>query len=231
MLLYKNRVSRAAARVVSSLGLLASGSLVASAITVQEIGVNPYQTPTISCSGIGTVTVYAGVNQLIVDGVAMNAFCIDPFHLSVPSSSDYQYVPLTSAPKGYPMSSTVALDIDRLWGNYYSPTMSATSAAGLQIAIWELVGGSYFHLNSANDYGAAGYISAVTSPTYTGPTASLIALTGPGQDYVVQQGSPDSPPREVPEGGVTAGLLGAALCVLIGLHQQLQPARARKILA
>ena len=230
MLLYKNRVSPAAARAVFGLGLFVSSSLVASAITVQEIGVNPYQTPTITCSGIGTVTVYAGVNQLVVDGVAMNGFCIDPFHFSVPSSSDYLYVPLTSAPKGYPMSSTVALDIDRLWGNYYSPTMNATAAAGLQIAIWELVGGSYFHLDSGNDYGAAGYISAVTSPTYTGPTASLVALTGPGQDYVVQQGSPDSPPQ-VPESGVTAGLLGAALCILIGLHRKLQPATAHKLLA
>jgi hypothetical protein len=199
------------ARGLVGLGLVAASSIGAHALTVQELGVNPYETPTITCMGIGTVTVYAGIDRLTVDGVAMNGFCIDPFHLSVPSSPNYQYVPLTSAPKGYNMSSGVALDVERLWGNYYSPNMSATAAAGLQIAIWELVGGGYFQLNSANDYGAANYIAAVTSPTYGGPVANLIALSGPGQDYVVQN---------VPEGGVTALLFGGALCALVLFYRK-----------
>jgi hypothetical protein len=212
MLLSINRFGMSAARGLLGLGLVAASSIGAYALTVQELGINPYETPTITCSGIGTVTVYAGINRLAVDGVPMNGFCIDPFHFTVSSSPNYQYVPLTSAPKGYNMSAGVALDIERLWGSYYSPNMSATAAAGLQIAIWELVGGSYFQLNSANDYGAAGYIAAVTSPAYTGPVADLIALSGPGQDYVVQN---------VPEGGVTAILLGGALCALIMFHRKL----------
>ena len=207
-----NRFGMSVARGLVGLGLVAASSIGAYALTVQELGVNPYETPTITCSGIGTVTVYTGINRLAVDGVPVNGFCIDPFHLSVSSSPNYQYVPLTSAPKGYNMSAGVALDIERLWGSYYSPNMSATAAAGLQIAIWELVGGSYFQLNSANDYGAAGYITSVTSPAYTGPVADLIALSGPGQDYVVQN---------VPEGGVTVILLGGALCALIMLHRKL----------
>jgi hypothetical protein len=84
----------------------------------------------------------------------------------------------------------------------------------LQIAIWKLVGDSYFQLNSANDYGAAGYIADVTSSGYTGPVADLIALSGPGQDYVVQH---------VPEGGVTAILMGMALCALVMFHRKLTP--------
>jgi hypothetical protein len=214
MLFSINRFGMSVARGLVGLGLVAASSIGAYALTVQELGINPYETPTITCSGIGTVTVYAGINRLAVDGLPMNGFCIDPFHLSVSSSPGYQYVPLTSAPKGHAMSAGVALDIERLWGSYYSPNMTATAAAGLQIAIWKLVGGSYFQLNSANDYGAAGYIADVTSSGYTGPVADLIALSGPGQDYVVQH---------VPEGGVTAILMGMALCALVMFHRKLTP--------
>ena len=191
----------------------------ASAITVQEVGVNPYQTPTISVAGFANnVTVYAGVNQLVVDGVAMNGFCIDPFHWSLSSSSGYSYVPLTSAPKGHVMSADVALDIERLWGSFYGAALSsADSAAGLQIAIWKLVGGSDFTLNSANDYGAAGMITAVTDVNYSGPVADLVALTGPGQDYVVPGTSQASP---VPDGGTTVMLLGGALCGLAFIRRK-----------
>jgi hypothetical protein len=207
-----NRIGMLAARGLVGLACLAMSSTGTYALTVQELGVNPYETPTITCSGIGTLTVYAGLNRLAVDGMPMNGFCIDPFHLSVSSSPNYQYVSLTSAPKGHTMGAGVALDIERLWGSYYSPNMNATTAAGLQIAVWELVGGSYFQLNSADDYGAAGYIAAVTSPNYTGPVADLIALSGPGQDYVVQN---------VPEGGVTVGLLAGAVGALIIFQRRL----------
>ena len=51
--------------------LLTVAGLKSQAITVQEVGVSPYETPTISCAGIGTVTVYAGVVNLVVDGSSM----------------------------------------------------------------------------------------------------------------------------------------------------------------
>lgn len=185
----------------------------AKAITVQEVGVNPYETPTITGTGIGgPVQVYAGVNQLVVDGVSMKGFCVDPFHWSLSSSSGYSYVPLADAPKGYAMGATAALEIQRLWGSYYAAALSSdSSAAGLQIAIWTIVGGSSFQLNSSSDYGAAAMIAAVTAGNYNGPVADLVGLTGPGQDYVVPGTSAASP---VPDGGTTVLLLGGALCAL-----------------
>jgi hypothetical protein len=52
------------------------------------------------------------------------------------------------------MGDARAMEIAQLWQQYFSPTMGAPQAAGLQIAIWEVVGGS-FTLNQANDYGAS----------------------------------------------------------------------------
>jgi hypothetical protein len=190
------------------------------AITVTEVGVSPYETPTITCTGIGTARVYAGINQLFVDGTPMNGFCIDPFHWSLPTSTGYSYVALQNAPKGNLMGATTATYIERLWGSYYSTALSsATVAAGLQIAIWELVGGTQFTLDSANDYGAAGYITAVESATYSGPVASLIGLTGPGQDYVVAGSLPNG--GGVPDGGWTLALLGGALALLESARRRL----------
>jgi hypothetical protein len=83
-------------------------------------------------------------------------------------------------------------------------TMSNQNAAGLQIAIWELVGGSNFQLNSSLDYGAGDMLAWVNNNP-TAPNADLIAVTGPGQDYVIPS---------VPDGGETVLLLG---CGFAGL--------------
>ena len=204
---------------LSAAFLLASLSR-SNAITVTEVGVNPYETPRISCTGIGTATVYAGVNQLFVDGTPMNGFCIDPFHWSLPTSTGYSYVALQNAPKGNLMGATTATYIERLWGSYYSTALgNATVAAGLQIAIWKLVAGNQFALLSGNDYGAAGYITAVESGSYSGPVASLVGLTGPGQDYVVAGTLPNG--GGVPDGGWTLMLLGGALALLAGVRRRL----------
>jgi hypothetical protein len=61
--------------------------------------------------------------------------------------------------------------------------MKNNKAAGLQIAIWEIVGGDDFSA-IGKDYGASRMLAALRS--YSGPGAGLIALTGPGQDYVVR---------------------------------------------
>jgi hypothetical protein len=188
--------------------LLIFGPCIAQAITVKELEVNPNRIVNITTIIYGsslphswTGNVYAGVNKLLVDGVPMDGFCIDPFHFSLSSSSGYSFVPLTSAPK-FPGTMTAwdATLIERLWGSYYSPTMTAADAAGLQIAIWEIVGGSSFHLNGI-DYGASGFLAFVSASGYSGPRAHLIGLTGPGQDYVV---------AVVPEGGTTWAMLGLA---------------------
>lgn len=185
------------------------------AFTVQEISVTPYQIASITVDGFWSGNVYAGINNLLVDGTPMMGFCIDPFHFSLDSSPGYDFVALEDAPKsgngGSSMGAGTATSISNLWAMYFSPKMSATDAAGLQIAIWMLVGGSKFHV--ANDFGASALIASLG--TYTGPGADLVGLTGPGQDYVV-------PSNPVPDGGATVCLLGAVLLALaIGKRYQI----------
>ncbi len=199
--------------ILLSLSVSGAQFNIGDSLTVAELGVNPNQVVNVTIDTLHySGGVYAGVNQLLINGTdRVNGFCIDPFHFSSSQSLPYRVVALANAPKDDPISlggmgAGAALLIQRLWGTYYSPTMTASTAAGLQIAIWELVGGSAFHLNSVNDYGAGGMLASVESPGYTGPVANLVALTGNGQDYVVEN---------VPDGAVTALLLGLAL---LGLH-------------
>ncbi len=190
------------------------------AFTVQEISVTPYQIANITVDGFWSGNVYAGINNLVVDGTPMMGFCIDPFHFSQDSSPGYDFVALEDAPKGGngggSMGADTANAISDLWALYYSPSMTATNAAGLQIAIWMLVGGSKFHVT--NDYGASALIASLS--TYTGPGANLIGLSGPGQDYVV-------PLNFVPDGGATVMLLGTVLVALaIGARFRVPAAQA-----
>lgn len=220
--------------LASVAGMLAT----ANAVTVDETGAGPAEIVTIHSVGgdlDGTFPVFAGLLNLTVDGTPMNGFCIDPFHFSDGSMTGYQVVPLTSAPKGDFMSASTATELERLWGSYYSPTMSPQTAAGMQIAIWELVGGSGFKLLSANDFGAAGFLSVVENPAYDGPVASLAGLTGPGQDYAVASAAVASFSDPVPEVGSTLLMLSISTCGLLALARygqqcmpRLAPVAARR---
>jgi hypothetical protein len=168
--------------------------------------------------------VYAGINTLSVnDGTTTtihSGFCIDPFHWSITASTPgYSIVPLVDAPKSpAALTASTALQIEDLWAEFFSPTMSSSSAAGLQIAIWEIVSANAvandgLPANEAfslapgqSDYGASADIASLA--TYTGPAANLEALTGPGQDYVID------PPASVPDGGQTLLMLGLTLGAL-----------------
>ena len=122
---------------------LAGATSQANTFTVQELGINPGTVANISVTGFYSGGVWAGINNLIVDGAAMNGLCIDPFHFSLSSSPGYQYMPLTGAPKPPgTMNATQAGEISNLWAMAYSPTMTPEQAAGMQIAIWEIVGGN-----------------------------------------------------------------------------------------
>jgi len=186
------------------------------------------------------INVYAGINTLsITEGSSSsleNAFCIDPFHWSG-TTSPYTIVPLQDAPKApAPLNSFTATEIEDLWAMYYSPTMSSPSAAALQIAIWELVSSNAvandglpsneaFSVNvSSSDYGAGNDLAALA--TYKGQPADLIAVTGPGQDFVY---------AAVPDGGETFLMLtltfGALVVVRPALIKCSVPLRKAKALA
>jgi hypothetical protein len=197
-----------------ALPLLAVAALAVTAratpVTVQELGIGANEIVTIKSSTLNSgnaVQVYAGIVKLKVDGVATDGFCIDPFHWSISGVQSYTLEPLQDAPKPPgPMGADAAKQVEQLWQMYYSAGMTNENAAGLQIAIWEIVSaspnvvasGNTFQLVSANDYGAASMIASLTSSS---PTANLAAVTGPGQDYVIG----------VPDGGSTALLLGMGL--------------------
>lgn len=179
----------------------------ASPVTVTDVtdwGSTPMEIVNTDLPALGYpngVWVYAGINTLsVTDGgntTVYSGFCIDPFHWSATGPVAYNSVPLMDAPKApATLNNFTALEIEDLWAQYFSPTMSASSAAGLQIAIWELVSSNAvasdglplsqaFSLNQGNDYGAASDIASLS--TYEGAPAVLTGLTGSGQDYVIQE--------------------------------------------
>ena len=197
--------------VVATL-LLGVGSSSANQVTVQDLGFDPgAKIAAISVTGFYTGFTYAGINHLKVDGTMMDGFCIDPYHFSSSGPLPYQVASLAGSPKPPgTMNSAQASEICKLWGEYYSATMSMNSAAGLQIAIWEVVAPSQFSiLKGASDYGARDMINGLG--TYTGASADLVALTGPGQDYVVRR----TPALRVPDQGSTLLLLAVASLTLL----------------
>lgn len=198
------------------LGLAVSAH--ATPVTVQELGIGANEIVTIKSSTLNSgnaVQVYAGVVKLKVNSVATDGFCIDPFHWSLSGALSYTLEPLADGPKAPTSTSTggmgtaTATKIEQLWQQYYTPSISNTNAAGLQIAIWELVdaalSGGTFQLVSTNDYGAATMLSWVNTHS-TAPTAAVVAVTGPGQDYAIHGTIPDS--------GSTALLLGVGLLAI-----------------
>src|SRR6266581_3610797 len=175
------------ARSSLAMSVAAALSLVAAhpvhAHLVEDFGVRKGAPVHISLSTGFNGFVGAGIKKLRVDGVAMDAFCIDPFTVALHSSSGYRFVPLTKAPEApWTLSASEATEISDLWAMFYKPKMKQKKAAGLQIAIWEIIGGNDFTV-IGKSYGANRMLAALRS--YSGPGAGLIALTGPGQDYVV----------------------------------------------
>jgi hypothetical protein len=153
------------------------------AVLVEDLGVRKGAPAHISLSTGFNGFVGAGIRKIQVDGVQMDAFCIDPFTMALRSSPGYKFVPLTKAPEApFTLSASEATEISDLWAMFYNPGMKENKAAGLQLAIWEIVGGDDFSI-IGKDYGANLMLAALGS--YSGPGAGLIALTGPGQDYVV----------------------------------------------
>ncbi|MGI8605292.1 MAG: hypothetical protein ACR2OZ_20150 [Verrucomicrobiales bacterium] len=192
---------------LSVLGMSAN----ATQVYVREFGVTPFQMVSVDMPGFYSGPLRAGIIKLGVGPAPdqlslMDGFCIDPLHFSVRSTLLYDVVELKDGPKPPgPMGPGKAQDISKLWEMAYAPDMSASSAAALQIAIWEIVGGDDFAV-VGEDFGASALLAAL--PTYVGAGADLIALSGEGQDYVI-------PTDSVPESGATITLFALALFGLI----------------
>ena len=201
---------------IVGLSLISTAPLSANSVTVKESGMGANQTVWINSSTLGTQNVYAGVIKLEVDGVMHNGFCIDPFQWSSSSSLSYDLTRLDLAPKvNSGMGMAAADKIEQLWAHYYSPSITNANAAGLQIAIWELVAGGvgspYSFSIIGNDYGAAGMISWVGANSGA-PKANLIGLSNrSNQDYTIQ----------VPDVASTLGLFGLALVGFAALRRKL----------
>ena len=162
--------------------------------SVGQLGQNDFQTVTLQSTalGINQSGVEAGFYNLTVNGVATPSFCIDiaTEQIEGQAYTDYNYTPLASAPisAAGPMGSTAAINIEKLWAAYYSPSLSSVNAAALQVAIWEEValGNGTYTLtvsgNSAVTTEAAIMLGALSTLT---AEADLIALTDSGQGYVV----------------------------------------------
>ena len=196
---YPQRTVRMVSALLSAVSLLGS----AQALTVQELGVSPGETASISVAGFYTGDASVGILKLVVDGVAADGFCIDPYHFSLSSSSEYQFRSLADAPKlPGTMGAIKAEAVSKLWAMAYSPNMSSEEAAALQLAIWETIAGDNFSV-LGNDYGASFLLQRLES--YSGNGANLIALSGPGQDYVTP----------VPDGGSTLIFLALAAAGLV----------------
>ena len=195
---------------VAVLGILAgaatAGATPINAVIVQKLGIGANRIVNVTSSTLGNADVFAGVVKLSVDKRLTDGFCIDPWHWSVGGPQPYLLIPLQDAPKQFgPMGTSTAVKIEQLWGHFYSPTITDNQAAGLQIAIWELVDSAitaeWFHLNSPSDYGASDMLDWVNDNP-TAPRARLVAVTGRGQDYAIPC---------VPDGGWTVVLVGIGL--------------------
>ena len=206
----------------------------AHAVLVEDLGIRVGKPVHISLSTGFNGVVGAGIKSLRVDGTTMDGFCIDPFTRALSSSAGYSFVPLTQAPEApWTLSAAEATQISDLWAMFYSPDMKKKKAAGLQIAIWEIVGGDDFSV-IGKSYGAKKMLAALGG--FTGQGADLIALTGPGQDYVVPtppgQGpevtpTPSPPPPNVPESGSSLPLFASAILVLVAINRFCVPALAQ----
>lgn len=204
--------------VVASL----AGNVNAQSVTVTEItdwNTTPMESVTVNDPFLNYYGgAYAGINTLkVTDGTSSavyNGFCIDPFHWGTSDPTSDSIVLLTGAPKPpAPLNAFTATEIKELWAEYYSPTMSSPNAAGLQIAIWELVSSNAVANGLPNadafsitsyDYGASADLDSLTN--YDLPAANLIALTGPsGQDFVIA----------APDGGETFIMLALTLSTLV----------------
>jgi hypothetical protein len=183
-------------------------------VTVQYTNVDPRATVRIYTPiHAGGVDVYAGVYNLKVDGVDTPSFCIDLSDDSTTAAVPYSVVDLWNAPDGTagPMGAAKAADLTTLLSAYWGTIGNdGTKAAGLQLAVWEIVSedsanaysmtsGDFYASNSAARTQAISYLGGIGSYDgaprhYAGLTHPLVTNTDPKaaqyQDYVIAVPAP-----------------------------------------
>jgi len=198
---------------------------IGSTVDVQYQNVSPRNTVRIYNADHATgIDVYAGIYNLVVDGVATRSFCIDVADDSDTGVLPYDVVDLWDAPdpSAGPMGTPKAADLTKLLSAYWTTGMTATEAAGLQLAVWEIVhetgsyditSGSFYAGSSDARDQAVTYLTGFDS--YTGSLQHYAGLTNPSetvnnpdgakaqaQDYVIAVPAP---------GALLLGSLGAGL--------------------
>jgi len=180
---------------ILAIGLVGATSARAGlSVTIEPV--MPNQIVDISLYGGSAIGVYAGVYNLMLNGVYTHSFCIDVFDDVYVGEqfNNYIYSSLAAAPPTSahgPMGPADATIIEKLWTEYFPTALSDSSgktAAALQVAIWETLVGANIKV-SGNDPVtslATTMLGSLTGVTPTGLEAIVNDGTSPiGQSYVL----------------------------------------------
>jgi hypothetical protein len=205
-------------KTLSILGVLIAASLTAQAIPVTEVGIGANQIVTISGTGLGTVSVYAGVLKLNVNGTVVDGFCIDPFQWSSSSQQTYSESALSSLQNNTSptLDAAKALTIGKMWNLLYSPTISNENAALLQLSIWTVVAGTPPFVYTGSSSSTSDISNFIALANSQNVTANLTRLSNDTyQDYIIASPGAGTFTTTVPDTGSTVLMLGFALGTLV----------------
>lgn len=187
-------------------------------LSVRDLDADEYRIAHLNWPSIYNGPVKAGIMKLEVNGMQVNAFCIDLYHFSSSEFNNYSILNLEDESKnpGGPLGNERARVIKNLWAlNYEDALNNLDLAAALQVAIWEIstisIPGQKVPKITTPSFGKFKVDDLVSAATiYTGEGADLMALTGLPQDYITLRDLDEA--ATVPDTGTaTLVLLGSGL--------------------